>query len=135
MTAVEPPGQLVAVAAMRAGLAHFGWTAHVSTQKPVANHALFVVLSRIGGGKSNFATSAPRFLVECYAANGGKADELKAEQLALTATAALSWTVGREFAGHDIRWWKDDDNIARFDDPNPSHSRFQFTGELSIAIS
>lgn len=131
MTTVEPPGQLVAVAALNAALAHLGSAAHVSTKKPdPTKHPEFVVLSRIGGGRSNFGTSAPRLLVECYAVT-----ETAAEKLALLVTAAFGWTRGREFAGHEIRWWKDDENIAHFPDPNPSHERFQFTGELSIAIT
>ncbi|MDM7488711.1 hypothetical protein QT969_10450 [Rhodococcus sp. CSLK01-03] len=129
---VDPPGQLVAVAALKAAFAAHTITAHVATQKPgdPTQHPQFVVLSRIGGGRSNFATSSPRLLVECYATK-----ELDAERLANTATAAFAWAAGRTFSGHTLRWWADDNNIVRFDDPNVNHTRFQFTGTLSIALS
>lgn len=126
---VDPPGQVVAVAALRAGLVLAGWPVTVSTRKPVSPPAGFVVLSRIGGGRRDFATSSPRLLVECYHSNEGDA-----ERLANAATAGLSAVVGQVFAGHYVQWWEDDDNIASLADPNPSHYRFQFTGTLAITL-
>lgn len=129
---IDPPGQLVAVAALKAAFAAHSIVASVGTQKPADSPKLtqFVVLSRIGGGRSNFATSAPRLLVECYAT-----EELDAERLANTATAALKWSVSRSFSGYSVRWWEDDENVAPVPDPDVNHFRFQFTGTLSVALS
>lgn len=116
---VAPAAQKVAVAALieATGL-------RVSTRKPTTPPPEFVVVSRIGGSSTTYATSNPRFLVECFAA-----DELAAEQLAERVITA--W---RTMRTHRIIWSSDDGNLARWDDPDPDHHRFQFTGGLTILL-
>lgn len=135
---VDPPSQRVLVVTLTEVFASIGEDIHVSTDKPsqerAATLAHFVVVSRLGGGRSNFATSAPRVLIECYSTKGEYSAQTEAENLANLTTAALTHAVDGTFAGHEIRGWKDDENISRHPDPNYSHERFQFTGTLSIAL-
>lgn len=135
---VDPPSQMITVAALTAVFADFYPDIEVSTDKPSEERARslprFVVISRIGGGRSNFATSAPRVLVECYSTQREFSAQTEAERLANLTTAALGHAAGGTYAGYEIRDWSDDENIARHRDPNFSHERFQFTGTLSIAL-
>lgn len=90
----------------------------VSTRKPEAKPDKFVVLSRIGGGADDWATRNPRFLVECFASS-----ELEAERL-----GELAWETWRRLRTAKIHWTSVDDNLTRYDDPDPNLHRFQFTG-------
>lgn len=96
----------------------------VSTRKPDPPPEQFVVVSRIGGGNDDWATRDPRFLIECFAEN-----ELLAEELAETAREA--WRRART---PEVLWTTADNNLARFDDPDPTLHRFQFTGGLKLKI-
>ncbi|WP_010540376.1 hypothetical protein [Dietzia alimentaria] len=125
---VPPSGALVATQALREQLDTLkGRSVHVGTRKPAPGVEEFVVVSRIGGGRDSFATSAPRFLVECY-----HPGEIEAEELALAAEHALRGSVGRTYSGGVITGWDGDDNLVNFPDPNSSHVRFQFSGALGI---
>ena len=131
MIPVAPNGQKTARAAVLGGLAILGDSTKVSTQLPPNTEALasFVVLSLIGGDEDNFATDAPRFLFECYA----KA-EVDAEDLAHRVRAALKWARGREFGGVLVRWTTTAGPV-KFDNPDAAnHFRFQFTGEMFLAL-
>ncbi|MBV7294929.1 hypothetical protein KRX51_03220 [Corynebacterium sp. TAE3-ERU12] len=115
-----PAGQLVAVQALTEATGE-----QVSTRLPAQPAEKFIVVSRIGGGASTFATSDPRFLIECYAS-----DELLAEEFAEQVRAA--W---RDLRTHDVVRAYDDDNVVRQDDPNTdTRYRFQFTGGLKIRL-
>lgn len=133
MIPVAPNGQKTARAAILAGLAVLGDASKVSTKLPPSTDALtsFVVLSRIGGDEQNFATDAPRFLFECYART-----EIDAEDLANRVRAVLKWARGREFGGVLVRWTDTaGSGPVKFDNPDAaSHIRFQFTGELFLAL-
>lgn len=97
----------------------------VSTRKPDPHPDQFVVVSRIGGGNDDWATRDPRFLIECFATN-----ELVAEELAETAREA--WRTART---PEVMWSTADNNLARFDDPDPTLHRFQFTGGLKLKLT
>lgn len=125
---VPPSGALVATLALRDRLDELvGRPVHVGTRKPAAGINEFIVLSRIGGGRETFATTAPRFLVECY-----HPGEIEAEELALAAEHALRGAVGRTYSGGVIHHWTGDNNLVHFPDPSSSHHRFQFSGALGI---
>lgn len=96
----------------------------VSTQKPDNLGDRYVIVSRIGGSSGTFATSDPRFLVECYAPTEYEA-EVFAEQVAAT------WR--RLRTGGIVRGY-DDQNIVPNRDPDTTHSRFQFTGGVKIKL-
>ena len=95
----------------------------VATQMPESKPESFVLVSRIGGGANDWATRDPRFLVECYAGS-----EIKAESLGELAWEA--WPRLRE--DPSITWAAVDNNLARYDDPDPSLHRFQFTASLQL---
>lgn len=125
---VPPSGALVATQALRQQLDYLkGRAVHVGTRKPASPGSEFIVVSRIGGGRESFATTAPRFLVECY-----HTDEIEAEELALAAEHALRGSVGRHYSGGVITHWTGDGNLVHFPDPNSNHVRFQFSGALGI---
>lgn len=125
---VPPSGALVATQALREPLDELmGRAIHVGTRKPVEKLSEFIVVSRIGGGRETFATTAPRFLVECY-----HTGEIEAEELALAAEHALRSAVGRTYSGGVITHWTGDDNLVNFPDPNTDLVRFQFSGALGV---
>lgn len=118
--AVAPPAQAVVTAALREALG-----VHVSTQKPrTVPPGRYVLVSRIGGSSGTFATSDPRFLVECYGP-----DELDAETFAEEVLA--TW---RGLRSHGIVDARDDQNLVPNADPDTSHVRFQFTGGVKIRL-
>lgn len=118
--AVAPPAQAVVTKALRESLG-----VHVSTQKPrKVPTGRYVIVSRIGGSSSTFATSDPRFLVECYGV-----DELDAEAFAEEVIA--TWRCLRTPQIVDAR---DDQNLVPNRDPDESHVRFQFTGGVKIRL-
>lgn len=94
----------------------------VSTRLPEMKPPQFIVVSRIGGGTSDFALRNPRFLVECYAHT-----ELGAEELA--ELAHERWHGLRHRLIHRC---VSDNNLARYDDPDPELFRFQFTGTMLL---
>lgn len=96
----------------------------VSTKKPRDLLDRYVIVSRIGGSSGTFATADPRYLVECYAP-----DELAAEEFAELVLA--TW---RGLRTHGIIYGSDDRNLVPYDDPDTSHSRFQFTGGVKIRL-
>ena len=120
MIPVPPSGKAVAVAALKQALPGVA----VSTRMPTTRPDRHVIVSRIGGGARTFATSDPRFLVECYAR-----DELAAEQLALEVEHA--W---KHLRSHGINYASSDDNVAENPSPDPNHYRVQFTGTLQIIL-
>lgn len=113
------PAQSIAVKALRDALG-----VRVSTKKPSKLDDRYVIVSRIGGSSSTFATSDPRFLVECYALT-----ELEAE--AFAEQVAVAW---RRLRTHGIVYAYDDQNLVPNNDPDTSHVRFQFTGGLRIVL-
>lgn len=119
MDHIAPPAQPIAVAALAAAAG-----IPVSTRKPDPLPERFVIVSRIGGGSTTFATTNPRFLIECYAPT-----ELAAEDLAEHIR-----TLWCRLRTHGVIYAYDDDNLTRFDDPNPGRQRFQFTGGLTIRL-
>ncbi|AKK05241.1 hypothetical protein CMUST_15725 (plasmid) [Corynebacterium mustelae] len=110
--------QVVAVEVLSRGLGGV----RVSTRKPDPAPNMFVVVSRIGGGEATIATRDPRFLVECFARSEDDAEDL-AEQ------ARAVW---RSCRSREIHWAYVDNNLTRFDDPDPKLFRFQFTAGLSL---
>lgn len=114
--------QAIAVGALRDALG-----VRVSTQRPASPPDEFVIVSRIGGGSDDWATRDPRFLIECYSRS-----ELSAELLAERAWEA--WRNARRHAP-EVNWSHADNNLVRFSDPDPSHSRFQFTGGLQLRLT
>lgn len=111
--------QVIAVSALKEALG-----VRVSTRRPSPPPDEFVIVSRIGGGAEDWATRDPRFLVECYAGS-----EVAAELLAERAWEA--WRNARLYAP-EVNWSHADNNLTRFDDPDPAHKRFQFTGGLQL---
>lgn len=109
--------QVIAVSALREALG-----VRVSTRRPDSPPDELVIVSRIGGGQQDWATRDPRFLIECYARS-----EAAAEVLAERARDA--WIRART---SEVTWASADNNITRFDDPDTSHHRFQFTGALQL---
>lgn len=100
----------------------------VKTRLPPADKTPdeFVVISRIGDATTTFATADPRFLVEVYAT-----DELRAEELAQHVRQA--WCSMRS---HGVLWGHADRNLMRMDNPDTAgHSRFQFTGGLKVSLA
>lgn len=114
-----PPAQAIVTKALREALG-----VHVSTQKPRDVPERYVLVSRIGGSSGTFATSDPRFLVECYAP-----DELAAEIFAEEVVA-----VWRGLRSHGIVHARDDQNLVPNADPDTSRVRFQFTGGVRIKL-
>lgn len=97
----------------------------VSTQmaQPDKRPDRFVIISRIGGGSDDWAMKDPRFLIECYALS-----ELDAEEL-----ADQVWDVWSGLRGPaPISTAYADNNLARYDNPDLKHHRFQFTGGLRL---
>lgn len=109
--------QAIAVKALSSALG-----VRVSTQMPETKPNEFVIISRIGGGADDWATRNPRFLVECYASS-----ELAAENL-----GEKVWEAWRSLRTPEITWASVDNNLTRFDDPDPKLHRFQFTGGLQF---
>lgn len=97
----------------------------VSTRKPNPHPEKFIVVSRIGGGNDDWATKDPRFLIESFAKS-----EYEAEALAESARDLWRCTRTKE-----VLWATADDNLARFDDPDPDLHRFQFTGGLKLKFT
>lgn len=114
-----PAAQKVVVAALSEALG-----VRVSTEKPRDLPERYVIASRIGGSSGTFATSDPRFLVECYGPDEGDAEEFAEEVIA-------TW---RRLRSHGIVDARDDQNLAPYPDPDPSHVRFQFTGGVKIKL-
>ena len=117
--AVAQPAQAIAVKALSGALG-----VRVSTKKPEKLEDKYVIVQRIGGSSATFATSNPRFLVQCYAPT-----ELEAERFGEEVVAA--W---RGLRTHGIVHGYDDYNLVPVADPDVSHARFQFTGGLTIKL-
>lgn len=112
--------QAIAVAALREALG----VEDVSTQLPPPEHrgATFIVVSRIGGGASDWAIKDPRFLIECYAP-----DELSAERF-----ADDTWEAWQKLRTPPVSTARADNNLAPYENPDTTHIRFQFTGTLRL---
>lgn len=117
--AVAPSSQAAAVKALSSALG-----VRVSTKKAEKLGDKYVIVQRIGGSSSTFATANPRFLVQCYAPT-----ELEAERFA--ELVAATW---RGLRTNGIIYAYDDHNIVPLSDPDTSHVRFQFTGGLTIQL-
>lgn len=111
--------------AIAVGVLSQALSVRVSTRKPDPYPDAFVVVSRIGGGNDDWATRDPRFLIECFATK-----EVAAEELAEAAREA--WRRART---PEVLWATADNNLARFDDPDPKLHRFQFTGGLKLKLA
>lgn len=95
----------------------------VSTQMPDERKpGKFVIISRIGGGSTDWATRNPRFLVECYAHS-----EYEAETL-----GEKVWEAWNRLRTHGIHHARADNNLTRYTDPDPKLFRFQFTGSMQL---
>lgn len=95
----------------------------VATRLPENKPDRFVLVSRIGGGADDWATRNPRFLIECFATS-----ELAAEALGEQVWEA--WPKLR--ADPAVMWASADHNLARYDDPDLTLCRFQFTASLQL---
>lgn len=102
-------------------------TAPVSTVLPpdIDKKDNFIVLSRIGGGRSNLATREGRFLIEVYAK-----DEDQAEVLAESIYMKL-------YHYHDKKIIRciPDNNLTQFNDSDLDYIRFQFTSTALIRLT
>lgn len=116
---VAPPAQAIAIQALSGALG-----VRVSTKKPEKLGDRYVIVQRIGGSSTTFATSNPRFLVQCYAPSLLEAEQFGEEVIA-------TW---RRLRTHGIVDGYDDYNLTHYEDPDVSHARFQFTGGLTIKL-
>lgn len=137
---IPKPAVAVATAALRARLPGTGYSGvYIDSDRPsdATGHAIlpphFILLSRApGGGMINLVTDSARLLVECWASK----EIGDGEQFANTARGILRASVGQRFAGGFIRCFDNDSGPTDFGDPlAPTHSRYQFLGDLLVSTN
>lgn len=129
---VAPSALLVAVTALREGL--FGRdTQHVGTRVPSNRPGRFVTVSRAGGQKPNRFTESVLLIVQTWDDDKVQG-EFRAEQTANLCSGILQASSGTRVAGAKIRWWEPNALPSWFPDPDTGIARFQFTGELRLAV-
>lgn len=129
---VAPSALLVAVTVLREGL-----SAHdeqpVFTRAPTQRPPRFVTVTRAGGQMPNPFTESILLIVQAW--DDDKAQgEFRAEQTANLCVGIFRAASGRRVGGAKIRRWEQNALPSWFPDPDAGIPRFQFTGELRLAV-
>ena len=130
---MAPSALLVAVTVLREGLA-----AHdpqpVSTRVPAQRKPRFVTVSRAGGQLINPFTESVLLIVQAWD-DDKVTGEARAEQTANLCVGLMRASSGTRVGGAKIRWWEQNALPSYLPDPDTGIARFQFTGELRLALN
>ena len=129
---VAPSALLVAVTVLREGLA-----AHdpqpVSTRVPAQRKPRFVTVTRAGGSMPNPFTESIVLIVQVWDEDK-MLGESRAEQTANLCVGILRATSGTWVGDARVRRWEQNALPSYLPDPDTGIPRFQFTGELRLAV-
>jgi len=130
---VAPSALLVAVTVLRDGLAGRD-PQHVGTRVPTDRPGRFVTVTRAGGQLINPFTESVMLIVQAWD-DDKVLGESRAEDTANLCVGLLRASSGTRVSGAKIRWWEQNALPSWFPDPDvPGMARFQFTGELRLAL-
>ena len=129
---VAPSALMVAVTVLRDGLA-----AHdpqpVSTRVPAQRKPRFVTVTRAGGSMPNPFTESVLLIVQVWD-DDKVLGESRAEQTANLCVGILRDTSGTWVGDARVRRWEQNALPSYLPDPDTGIPRFQFTGELRLAV-
>lgn len=130
---VAPSALLTAVTVLRDGLSVRD-PQPVYTRVPATRPARFVTVSRAGGQLINPFTESVLLIVQVWD-DDKVMGEARAEQTANLCVGLMRASSGTRVGGAKIRWWEQNALPSWFPDPDvPGMARFQFTGELRLAV-
>lgn len=127
---VAPSALLVAVTVLRDGLDGM----HVGTKVPADRPGRFVTVSRAGGGQPNPFTDSVLLIVQAWDDDPVEG-EFRAERTANLCVGLLRASSGARVGGAKIRRWEQNALPSSLPDPDTGIPRFQFTGELRLALA
>lgn len=129
---VAPSALLAAVTALREGLA-IRDPQTVATRVPAKPPERFVTVSRAGGQLVNPFTESVLLIVQAW--DGHKAlGESRAEQTANLCVGIMRASSGTWVGDARVRRWEQNALPSYLPDPDTGIARFQFTGELRLAV-
>ena len=129
---VAPSALLVAVTVLREGLAAHD-PQHVGTRVPADRPGRFVTVSRAGGQLVNPFTESIMLIVQAWD-DHNTLGESRAEATANLCVGILRATSGTWVGDARVRRWEQNALPSYLPDPDTGIPRFQFTGELRLAV-
>lgn len=130
---VAPSALLVAVTALRAGLAGRD-PQEVGTKVPADRPGRFVTVTRAGGRRVNPFTDSVMLIVQAWD-DDTVLGESRAEQTANLCSGILGASSGTWVGGAKVRHWEPNALPSYLPDPDTGIDRFQFTGELRLRVA
>lgn len=129
---VAPSALQVAVTVLRDGLGEHD-RQHVGTRVPAERPGRFVTVSRAGGSQVNPFTDSVMLIVQAWD-DDTVYGETNTEVVANLCQGLLRAASGTWVAGAKVRRWEPNALPSWFPDPDSGAARFQFTGELRLAL-
>lgn len=130
---VAPSALLTAVTVLRDGLDSQD-PQKVFTRVPADRKGRFVTVTRAGGTQPNPFTDSVALIIQTWD-DDKILGESRAEQTANLCVGILRASSGTRVLGAKIRRWEQNALPSWFPDPDvPGVARFQFTGELRLAL-
>lgn len=129
---VAPSALLVAVTVLRGGLADRD-PQPVVTRVPASRPGRFVTVSRAGGQMANPFTESVVLIVQAWD-DDTVLGEARAEATANLCGGILRATSGTWVGDARVRRWEQNTLPSYLPDPDTGIARFQFTGELRLAV-
>ena len=129
---VAPSALLVAVTALREGLNDHD-PQHVGTRVPADRPGRFVTVSRAGGQLANPFTESVILIIQVWD-DDKTLGEARAEATANLCVGIMRATSGTWVADAFVRRWEQNALPSYLPDPDTGIARFQFTGELRLAV-
>ena len=129
---VAPSALLVAVTVLREGLNEHD-PQHVGTRVPADRPGRFVTVSRAGGQLANPFTESVILIIQVWD-DDKTLGEARAEATANLCVGILRATSGTWVGDARVRRWEQNALPSYLPDPDTGIPRFQFTGELRLAV-
>lgn len=129
---MAPSALLVAVTVLREGLA-LRDPQHVGTKVPAERPKRFVTVSRAGGSRINPFTDSVLLIIQAWD-DDTVLGESRAEGTADLCVGLMKASAGTWVGGAKVRWWEQNALPSSLPDPDTKIPRFQFTGELQLAL-
>ena len=129
---VAPSALLAAVTALRDGLSAHD-PQHVGTRVPADRPGRFVTVSRAGGQLANPFTESVILIIQVWD-DDKTLGEARAEATANLCVGILRATSGTWVGDARVRRWEQNALPSYLPDPDTGIPRFQFTGELRLAV-
>lgn len=134
---VAPSALLVAVTVLRDGL-NLHDQQGVYTRVPAQRPSRFVTVTRVGGQQPNPFTDSVMMIIQAWDDDKHQG-EFRSEQTANLCVGLLRASSGIRVdtleSNAKIRRWEQNSLPSWFPDPDTGIPRFQFTGELRLALN